>query len=138
MNGKYLLDTNAIINLLKDENSDFRFSDKKGVFFVSIITEIELLSFNELSKRDETKIKKILPESCVINISTLDLRKNNRIKLPDAVICATAMDNDLTLVTDDKQLFSIQGLNAIHLSELTDIYRPDESEPAETEEETLS
>ena len=31
MNGRYLLDTNAIINLLNDVNADFSFKEKKGV-----------------------------------------------------------------------------------------------------------
>jgi predicted nucleic acid-binding protein len=124
MSGKYLLDTNAIINLLKDENADFSFKDKEGIFFVSIITEIELLSFKDLTEEDETSIKKLLPGSCIINISktiknkTVELRKKKNIKLPDAVICATAMVNHLTLVTDDDRLFNIQGLSIIHLSEL--------------------
>ncbi len=123
MNGKYLLDTNAIINLLKDENANFNFKDKKGEFFVSIITEIELLSFKDLTAEDETSIKKLLPGSCIININkiikdkTIELRKNRDIKLPDAIICAAAMANSLTLVTDDERLFNIQGLSIIHLSE---------------------
>ncbi|HLP49027.1 MAG TPA: hypothetical protein VK186_27550 [Candidatus Deferrimicrobium sp.] len=37
MSGRYLLDTNAIINLLNDDNADFTFKEKKGVYFVSII-----------------------------------------------------------------------------------------------------
>ena len=125
MNGKYLLDTNAIINLLKDENADFNFKDKKGGFFVSIITEIELLSFKDLTAEDENSIKKLLPGSCIININkiikdkTIELRKNKDIKLPDAIICATAIVNSLTLVTDDERLFNIQGLSIIHLSEFT-------------------
>ena len=45
MNGKYLLDTNAVINLLKDENANFDFGGQKGGYLASIITEIELLSF---------------------------------------------------------------------------------------------
>jgi predicted nucleic acid-binding protein len=123
MNGKYLLDTNAIINLLKDENADFNIKDKKGEFFVSIITEIELLSFKDLTAEDETSIKKLLPGSCIININkiikdkTIELRKNRDIKLPDAIICASAIVNSLTLVTDDERLFNIQGLSIIHLSE---------------------
>jgi predicted nucleic acid-binding protein len=124
MNGKYLLDTNVIINLLKDENATPSFKDKKGVFFVSIITEIELLSFKNLTNEDETSINELLPESSIINISktikekTIRLRKDKNVKLPDAVICATAMANNLTLVTDDERLYNIQDLSVIHLSEL--------------------
>lgn len=123
MSGRYLLDTNAIINLLNDERADFSFREKKGVYFVSIITEIELLSFKNLTKEDETSIKKLLPEACIINIDTdiknktIELKKKKKIKLPDALICATAVVRRLTLVTDDKDLFNIPTLKSAHLSE---------------------
>lgn len=128
MSGKYLLDTNAIINLLKDENADFNLKEKEGIFFVSIITEMELLSFKNLTKEDEAAIKELLPESGIINIDkaikdkTIQVRKKKSIKLPDAVICATALVNDLTLVTDDERLFNVPGLDVIHLSDLIDKY----------------
>jgi predicted nucleic acid-binding protein len=124
MNGKYLLDTNAIINLLKDENANFIVKDREEVFFVSVITEIELLCYKDLTREDESSIKELISESCIININkkikekTIELKKKNTIKLPDAVICATALVSHLTLVTDDDRLFNIQGLNVIHLSDL--------------------
>ncbi|NIM17859.1 MAG: PIN domain-containing protein [Candidatus Aminicenantes bacterium] len=126
MSGRYLLDTNAIINLLKDENASFKFKDKKGVYFVSIITEMELLSFKDITKQDKIKIKKFLPKSCIININkaikdkTIELRKKKSIKLPDAVICATAMVKNLTLVSDDERLSKIKGLNIVALSDFVD------------------
>ncbi len=137
MSGKYLLDTNAIINLLREENADFNFKDKQGVFFVSIITEMELLSFRESTKEYEDAIKKIIPGSCVINITgaikdkTIELRKKKNVKLPDAVICATAMVNHLTLVSDDGGLFKIPGLDIIHLSDLLNKYSSIDSNSAE-------
>ncbi len=124
MSGKYLLDTNAIINLLKDENTNLIVKDRNEVFFVSVITEIELLCYKDLTNGDETSIKGLLNESCIININkkikdkAIKLKKKNTIKLPDAVICATALVNHLTLVTDDDRLFNIEGLNVIHLSDL--------------------
>ncbi len=124
MSGKYLLDTNAIINLLKDETANFIVRDREEVFFVSIITEIELLCYKDLTREDEASIKELLDESCIININkkikeeTIELKKKNTIKLPDAVICASALVNHLTLVTDDDRLFNIQGLRVIHLSDL--------------------
>lgn len=124
MSGRYLLDTNAIINLLKNEDVNFIVIDRAEVFFVSIITEIELLCYKDLVEEDETAIKELLNESCIININnkikeeTIELKKKNTIKLPDAVICAAAVVNNLTLVTDDEKLFNIEGLNVIHLSDL--------------------
>lgn len=130
MSGKYLLDTNAIINLLKDENTNFIVKDTEEVFFVSVITGIELLCYKDLTREDEASIKELLDESCIININkkikeeTIELKKKNTIKLPDAVICATALVNHLTLVTDDDRLFNIQGLRVINLSDLVTKFIP--------------
>lgn len=126
MNGKYLLDTNAVINLLKDENATFKFKDKNGVYLASIITEIELLSFKNLTPEDETNIKKLLPQSCVVPLTqaikekTIEMKRSQNIKLPDAVICATALVKGLTLVTDDKGLLKITNLAVIQLSDFID------------------
>jgi predicted nucleic acid-binding protein len=135
MSGKYLLDTNAIINLLKDENANFIVKDRGEVFFVSIITEIELLCYKDITIEDEAAIRELFDESCIININkkikeeTIELKKKNTIKLPDAVICATALVNHLTLVTDDDRLFNIQGLRVIHLSDLINKFNPTGSNP---------
>jgi predicted nucleic acid-binding protein len=139
MSGRYLLDTNAIINLLKDENVNFIVKDREEVFFVSVITEIELLCYKDLAEEDETSIKELLNESCIININkkikeeTIELKKKNTIKLPDAVICATALVNKLTLVTDDEGLFNIEGLNVIHLSDLINKFSTIDSNSVERE-----
>lgn len=45
---KYLLDTNTIIYAL---NKGFKFPKNK--YFVSVITEIELLSYSELTAKEE-------------------------------------------------------------------------------------
>ena len=77
-----------------------------------------------MTEEDEASIKKLLPGSCIINITreikdkAIELRKKKNIKLPDAVICAAALVNHLTLVSDDERLFKIQGLNIIYLSDL--------------------
>jgi len=139
MSGRYLLDTNAIINLLKDENANFIVKDRDEVFFVSVITEIELLCYKDLAEEDEASIKELLNESCIININkkikveAIELKKKNTIKLPDAVICATALVSDLTLVTDDDRLFNIEGLNVIHLSDLINKFSTGNSPSVERE-----
>jgi hypothetical protein len=140
MSGRYLLDTNAIINLLKDENANFIVKDREEVFFVSIITEIELLCYKDLREEDEASIKELLNESCIININkkikekAIELKKKNTIKLPDAVICAAAFVSHLTLVTDDDRLFNIEGLDVIHLSDL--IYKFTTIDPTSVEGES--
>ena len=42
---------------------------------------------------------------------TIDIRRQSKIKLPDAVIAATSLNNNLILITrNDKDLKDIKGL----------------------------
>lgn len=41
---------------------------------------------------------------------TIELRKKYNIKLPDAIIAATAIENDLTLITADKGFEKVEEL----------------------------
>lgn len=49
---KYLLDTNTIIYAL---NKGFKFPNNE--YLVSIITEIELFSYSDLTKKDEESLE---------------------------------------------------------------------------------
>jgi predicted nucleic acid-binding protein len=85
---------------------------------VSIITEIELLSYPNLTLSDEQQIQHFLTQLQILNLTesikktAIDLRKQNRLKLPDAIIAATALDLDAILLTNDLKLFQISTLNA--------------------------
>ena len=46
---------------------------------------------------------------------TIKIRKEHGIKLPDSIICATAMVNSATLISNDKQLSKIVGLDVVSL-----------------------
>lgn len=46
----------------------------------------------------------------VIRRSTVSLRRNNRLKLPDAIICATALEYGVELWTNDAALEGVPGL----------------------------
>jgi predicted nucleic acid-binding protein len=116
---KYLLDTNAIIYAL---NSGFKFP--KCEYLVSIISEIELLSYSRLTKDDEQVLRILLLNLTNINITddikneTIKIRKMSKIKLPDSLIIATAIVEDAILITSDKQLLNSNLVRAIELIEL--------------------
>ncbi len=90
MNGDYLLDTNALINILKTDN--FTLKINYGKFFISIISEMEYLCYPNITENEEKLLKKIINEEVVINIDNgikekvINLKRNNKIKLPDAII----------------------------------------------------
>jgi hypothetical protein len=49
----------------------------------------------------------------VIKSRTIQLRQENKVKLPDAIIAATAIAFDLPLFTADKGFKTIEGLSLI-------------------------
>jgi predicted nucleic acid-binding protein len=89
---------------------------------VSIVTEIEVLSFPNITPEDTELLKAFLSECYIVDIEptikdiTIDIRSKLKIKLPDAVIAATAMYFDLPLFTMDKGFRKIPNLHAVILS----------------------
>ncbi len=87
---------------------------------ISVITKIEILRFN--TPDDSYKILQNFINDCVVlelnNLivdKTIEIGKGNKIKLPDAVIAATASVNNLALVTrnisDFKNIKDLELLN---------------------------
>lgn len=111
---RYLLDTNAIIYLV---NGRLASPLPEGKYSISVITEIELLSFSGLSHEEEQRIRNLMRVLDRIQLSdtvrdlTIQLRRNNRLKLPDAIIAASAMAQHAILLTNDQTFASIDGLN---------------------------
>jgi PIN domain. len=85
--------------------------------YISIITEIELLSYPLLSSESEAEIHDFLADVTVIDLSqeikqaTINLRRQYRFKLPDAVIVATARHLDAELLTNDLKLSKTAGVS---------------------------
>jgi len=118
MSGRVLLDTNIIIYAL---NGAITLPNNN--YSISIITEIELFSYSKLSEQEQVSIKSLLSYFNIFNIAeeikdrTIKIRKEYGIKLPDSIICATAIVNKATLISNDKQLSKIIGLNILTLEE---------------------
>lgn len=77
---------------------------------VSQITRIELLSFPLLTDEDEAEILRflsavtVLPLDGKVESTAISLRRRARMKLPDAIILATAQVHGLALLTLDERL----------------------------------
>ncbi len=87
---------------------------------MSIITKIETLGFNFQSIEEQNTINSFVNGSSVLDINdaivnqTITLRKLKKIKLPDAIIAATALVYDLILITRNaKDFTAIDGLKII-------------------------
>jgi predicted nucleic acid-binding protein len=104
----YLLDTNAIIYLLKGITKSFPVKENDSII-LSFITKIELLSY-KATIDEEKKINKFLESYGVVFVDdelisiTVDIRKNYGLKLPDSIIVATAIKESATLITSDVQI----------------------------------
>ncbi len=109
---KYLLDTNVIIDFLngQDELAGLPEILNGAELYASSITRMELLSHHRLAGEDEPKILNFLDDLIILPIdqeverAAIALRRGARLKLPDAIIAATAWLINATLVTRDRRL----------------------------------
>jgi predicted nucleic acid-binding protein len=109
-----LLDTNIVLYFLGGKLAN---PLPSGQYFVSVITEIELLSYLNLSADEETQIIEFLNKIIVVSIDsniknlTIAFRKQYKLKLPDAIIAATAKSLNATLFTNDVKLANLTEIN---------------------------
>jgi predicted nucleic acid-binding protein len=129
MGQRYILDTNTVIDYVGDKlpqgsalTMDKLVNDELNI---SIIVRIETLGFNgeefEMQKlKDFLSLAKIYYVDDLIADKTIDLRKTYRkLKLGDAIIAATALVNNLTLISrNTKDFDDISGLTCINPYEL--------------------
>jgi len=92
---------------------------------ISILSEIEFLAFPGLSEEDKRYFGQLLERLDVIGLDRtqtqlidriVQVRQQHRLKLPDAIIAATALQYSATLITEDQQLRSIPALATIGVS----------------------
>lgn len=119
----YLFDTNILIYLL---NNRLVGKLPSGRYGYSVIIEIELLSFPALTTEDIEIISSYLSNITLINLTpaikqkSISLRRTYRIKLPDAIIVASAIEAGAVLLTNDIALHKIETLSwqSLQINEL--------------------
>ena len=121
---RYLLDTNTLIDYL---NARLPTTAMQGLdtiidneSLISVITKIETLGYNFKDVQEQRVVEAFVNGSTVLHIDenivdkTIDLRKTKKMKLPDAIIAATALVHNLTLLSRNISDFkNINGLTAI-------------------------
>ncbi len=114
-----LLDSNIIIYLSKRE-IPLSFLDQFDEHYISVITYMEVLGYKFRDAEEEEFIRNILGVFRILYIDqkiadmTIEIRKEAHIKLPDAIIAATAKVTNLNLITrniDDFEKIEIQITN---------------------------
>ncbi len=121
------VDTNVVVGFL---NRDMfivdllnRYSSLCGLLYVSVIVEIEAMSFSKLSDDEVHFLKKFFKSNFhQVNLDpniadiTARFRRESKIKLPDALIAATAMSMNAPLLTRNiKDFKKVLGLKIISI-----------------------
>jgi len=122
----YLIDTNVAIyyfGLALSKDAE-KFLDQvlSERYFISVINRIELLGFKQLNGNESDALASFVSKSNIFDLEediileTIQIRKTYNIKLPDAIIAASCLVNNCSLVTNNiKDFDKITGL---HLTKL--------------------
>jgi hypothetical protein len=116
---RVVLDTNAVISLLAGNRALAEQLEATEYVGISIITYLEFLAFEGLSDIDRGCFANFCDRIEVVALSiddeeliteALALRASHGMKLPDAVIGATAISRNALLVTNDSHFAAIPHL----------------------------
>lgn len=118
---KYLLDSNALIYAVRPEAlyAPFRLWAEHEQAALSAISRVEVLGFARLTSADALALSAILTllPQLAVSDAVLDkaivLRQQFRLKTPDAIVAATALEHGLDLVTADQGFRRVAGLTVI-------------------------
>ena len=115
----FLADTNFLIFTSQGNSIVEPFLDYN--IGISFITEMELLGVFSISKVQKSNIQNIINECFVIDMNTeikkyaIQIKQKYKIKLPDAIIAATAIQYNIPFITADADFKVVKELNLIFL-----------------------
>ena len=125
MGTRYLLDTNTVLdymgNRLPDKAKSFIAKIIDDEINLSVINKIELLGFSGVEQDlvDFVACSNIHPMDNSVVDKTIQLGSLYRIKLPDAIIAASALINNLVLVSrNTKDFKAIENLRVVNPYEM--------------------
>ena len=110
---RFVLDTNVILYFLGGRLVD---SFPAGAYAISVISELELLAYPGLVSSEEQRVRAFLADIPITDLTqsvkhhAVDLRKRFGLKLPDAIVAATALALEATLLTNDQRLLVLADI----------------------------
>jgi len=115
MESRFLIDTNVLIYYFDDHIPvsvvDFVDEIFDGSFNISIITKIEFLGWPKFTEGQYRNAIRFVSGANVVSLSdeivdaAIQVRRQKRVRLPDAVMAATCLVKHLTLVTRNSKDF---------------------------------
>lgn len=115
----FLADTNFLIFTSQGNSIVEPFLDYN--IGISFISEMELLGVFNIYKIQKSNMQSIIDECFVIDMSTeikkkaIQLKQKYKIKLPDAIIAATAIELAVPFITADADFKVIKELDLLFL-----------------------
>lgn len=107
MNGeKILLDTNIALYLLGGDATLATILNQKEVF-LSIISEMELLAYPTITDVEIQSVKSFIADANILELTqpikeiAISIKRQYKLKLPDAIIAASAIQANLPLISAD-------------------------------------
>jgi predicted nucleic acid-binding protein len=121
--GKIILDTNILIEILKNNTKTIEEVEKFNIHYISAITKMELF-YGALNKQELAKITKFIALFNIIplnehisDISTnliYQYAKSHTLDIPDSLIAATSLYTNYPLLTYNTKDFKyIENINLL-------------------------
>lgn len=113
---RYCLDTNTAIYFLAGRLSE---PLPEGEWLISVITELELRSYSFATPGDALRVAEFIGQIPVVDLTpeikklTIAMRREKKLKLPDAIVAATADAAQAILITNDNQLAQASGVRCV-------------------------
>ena len=133
MSQKYLIDTNVVIRSFYPQNKEYRVIDgilkRERKIYLSVVSIAEVL-VGVVDDDEREKFEALLEISVIVpvdeNVARLaaDIRSNSKkVKkgfLLDCLLAATAIEHDLTLVSNDNDFRNIKSLRFMGVGKFLD------------------
>jgi tRNA(fMet)-specific endonuclease VapC len=120
MSGKIrcVLDTNAVVSLLSGNRELATKLESAAYVGISVVTYLAFLAFDGLTDDDRSSFNEFCSRVEIVPLrhsgdlaeTALGLRTKHRLKLPDAIIGATALCRKAVIITNDSHFSSISPL----------------------------
>ena len=110
---RYLLDTNALIALLEGSRELVALTRSADWLGVSVINVLEFLGFDGLTEQDRLLLDAFLLRVTVVDVAYNNsalmaqiavIRQRKTLKLPDAIVMASAALHDAIVISNDVQM----------------------------------
>jgi tRNA(fMet)-specific endonuclease VapC len=120
---RYLLDTNALVALLQGNAELLALTRSAEWLGVSVINVLEFTGFDGLNDQDRSLFEKLVSRVTVVDLAYSNsalmghiaaLRQRKTLKLPDAIVAATAALHQATVLTNDAQMIKLAAADSAY------------------------